>query len=66
MKRAVMETKACGCFVGFCRAETLLDALTREIMAGRERPDLRQAYREQAERCVGGWRAIPPKEGEDE
>lgn len=47
--------KACGCSVGFCRAETLLDALTREVMAGRNRPDLEEAYRAKESECCGGF-----------
>lgn len=59
-----MEKKPCGCFVGFCRAETLLEALTEATIRGWENAAaLERAYRAQAERCVGGWRAVPPKEG---
>lgn len=57
--------KACGCFVGFCRAETLLDALTAKIMAHDTEASiasLQAAYDEQAAKCCGGFRAVPPRE----
>lgn len=50
------RAKACGCSVGFCRAETLLDVLAREVMSGRNRPDLESAYRAKAADCCGGFR----------
>ena len=55
------EKQACDCRVGFCRAAVLLDAWTAEIMAGRQRRDLEDAYRAQADRCAGGWRMVPPQ-----
>lgn len=56
--------KSCGCYLGFCTAETLLDALTEATMKGdAERVDwLGEAYRRKAVVCQGGWRATPPKE----
>jgi hypothetical protein len=54
----------CDCAVGFCRAAVLLEAWTAEIMAGRQRRDLADAYRAQADRCAGGWRMVPPRDDE--
>lgn len=62
------EVKACGCYVGFCRAETLLDALTEAVMVSNVVVvgQLQRAYDEQAAKCVGGFRATPPRYEEDE
>lgn len=48
--------KACGCLVGFCRADTLLDALTRSVMSGQVPEGLEEAYRAKAANCCGGFR----------
>jgi hypothetical protein len=63
--RQAAEQKACGCHVGFCRASILLDGAGDAVMDGNERMarELKEAYDKLAPKCVGGWRAIPPREG---
>jgi hypothetical protein len=61
-RATVLPPKPCGCSIGFCRAETMLDALTWLVMAAipntppAQLDALDDAYRAKAAECCGGFR----------